>query len=235
MVVPRIRTCLQERGVAELFSHELPRPDELQPDESRFVASWNNLVQDPHMGDGGTYRKRRYSRFLLDSVSCQLSPLPGTSIYQTLEHNPLNGGVERTFQPLEQETQENLFLHHVIWFDWSCLPVAAEELRTWIVGVHQVRIVARAGAPGKPSPEGVHIDGESFTIQHLIQRNNVKGGIFNAYDAEKRPTFHWIQLRPWESLFFTGQTWHDATPVECRDPLREGSRDVLLIDFTPEP
>ena len=195
-----------------------------QPGEDQLVASWAELVQDQHMADGGCYRYRRYSRLLwLDGV---LSELTGNSIYQELVDNPLNGGVQRTFAPLLPEVLANPFLQAVVLQDARSL-----ELRgAWQVGIHCVRILARPSRPGLPTPEGVHRDAETYTVQHLIDRHQVRGGVFTGYDEEKRPVFHWLQLQRWDTLYFQGKLWHSASPIESDSG---GHRDILLIDFVP--
>lgn len=221
---------LLERGYAALPAEELAPPPELEAARRAFLASWDELCQDRFMGDGGTYRFRRYGRFQL-APGGSLEPLPGSSIYQSLEDNALNGGVVRTFAPLLPEIAANPFLHYLIRFDFARLPI--DPAVTWVVGVHQLRILARPGELGHPTPEGIHIDGEAFTVQHLIGRHNVEGGVFRAYDADRRPIYEWLQSRPFDSLFFTNRLLHDATPVACQDPRAPGRREILLIDFDP--
>lgn len=194
------------------------------PGEEALLASWGQLVQDQHMADGGTYRFRRYSRMLWSQGG--LRPLEGNSIFQELKDNPLNGGVLRTFEPIPPKLLENPFLQGVVQSDAEALGLQGD----WQVGLHCVRILARPSQPGLPTPEGIHRDAEHYTVQHLIGRNQVKGGVFTAYDQDKRPIFHWLQLNTWDALFFVGSLWHSATPVESH---QGGYRDILLVDFEP--
>lgn len=192
--------------------------------EEEFLASWADLVQDQHMADGGSYRYRRYSRLLWSDG--ELQSLAGNSIYQELIDNPLNGGVLRTFAPLLPEVLDNPFLQGVIKQDAQAIGLRGN----WQVGIHCVRILARPDSPGHSAPEGIHRDAEAYTVQHLIARHRVRGGVFSGYNEEKKPVFHWLQLQRWDSLYFTGTLWHSATPVES---LEGGYRDILLIDFQP--
>ena len=197
---------------------EIPQVD----GEERLVASWENLVQDQHMADGGCYRFRRYSRLLWSDG--QLSDLAGNSIYQELVDNPLNGGVQRTFAPITPEDLANPFLQAVIQRDAKLLGLSGD----WQVGIHCVRILARPSRPGLPTPEGIHRDAETYTVQHLIGRSGIRGGVFTGYDEEKQPVFHWLQIQRWDTLYFQGKLWHSATPIESDC---DGHRDILLIDF----
>lgn len=231
----RIRSELASRGYAALSSGELALEPELLAALEELLQGWDALPEDRFMGDGGRYRTRRYSRFRLDRETGELSSLSGTSIYQSREDNPLNGGLVRTFEPLDEGTRANPFLRGLVWFDFTSLPIGPDRPRYWAVGVHQVRITAAPGVGGKPTPEGIHIDGEEYTVQHLFRRENISGGTFTAYDADRRPVFEWLQTERLDSVFFTGTTLHDATPVESADGSTPGRRDILLIDFDPIP
>ena len=192
--------------------------------QERLVAGFADLVPDGHMGDGGRYRFRRYGKWRLQQG--QLERLKGSSIYQELHDNPLNGGVERTFAELSSAQTDNPFVEALILADAQRLGLPSDQV--FEVGLHCVRIVATPEAAGKPTPEGIHRDAEAYTVQHLINRQGIRGGVFSAYDDEKRPVFHWLQLERWDSLFFVGSLWHSASPIQG-----DGHRDILLIDFDP--
>jgi hypothetical protein len=227
-VQDKIKRGLAGDGYAELSALELPQVPELVEAREQFAREWFDLPQDAQMGDGGTYRYRRFSRMRL--TGGELVSLEGEhGIYQSLHDNPLNGGRLRFFESLTASAAANPYLHWLIGFDAACLPESAD----WTVGVHMIRIEARSSTGGLPTPEGVHLDGEAYTVQHLVARENVQGGVFSVYDRDQHPCFHWLQLRPWDSVWFTGQTWHSATPIYPRDDSRVGYRDIVLVDFEP--
>lgn len=203
----------------------------------KFVEqTFENLAQDRQMGDGGCYRFRRYSRFRLvvdQNLPPSLQPLHGSSIHQSIEDNPLNGGVTRTFEPLEPELLSSAFLRELVLQDARVVLDLDAELHTTpvVVGVHQVRIVATVVEAGKPAPEGVHRDAERFTFQHFWDRRSVEGGEFIAYDESKNEVFRWLQTKRLDSVLFRGTTWHSATPIFCRPGFDSGHRDIFLVDF----
>lgn len=229
----RIRLDLSLRGYAALAAGSLSLAPALEEPRRRFVEEWENLCEDRFMGDGGRYRQRRYGRFLLEAASGALQFLEGTSIYQSLEDNPLNGGVLRTFEQLTPEFRSNPFLLALVAFDYANLPLGPEDPGRWTVGVHQIRITAQPREVAKPSPEGIHIDAERFTVQHLVGRHNVTGGLFSAYDQQRSPVFEWLQHDQFDSVYFTGETLHGASPIRSSDGRNPGCRDILLIDFDP--
>lgn len=201
-------------------------PDLNASGRDELMASWHSLAEDAHMADGGRYRFRRYSRLLWSDG--QLTEMDGNSIYQELADNPLNGGVQRTFEPLLPAVLSNPYLQAVIQEDARALGLRGD----WRVGLHCVRILARPRQPGLPTPEGIHRDAEAYTVQHLIRRERVRGGVFTGYDELKQPVFHWLQLHPWDTLYFQGKLWHSASPVESE---QQGHRDILLVDFDESP
>lgn len=238
MIVDQAYQSLKQEGFATFPSalyqkriSEVGVLDELP----KVLSSFARLVPDQHMGDGGTYRNRAYSRFLLRSEEDVffLEPLEGHSIFQTLQDNALNGGVLRTYAPLAAEIAESALMRALILEDakhaFACDPSLREHPVQ--VGVHQVRIVARSGTPGLPTPEGVHRDSERFTFQHFCHRSNIEGGEFRAYNEAKELRFQWLQTDCLDTVMFEGTTWHSATPVACTDPSSEGYRDIFLVDF----
>lgn len=74
------------------------------PEWVKFSASWHRLVQDNFMGDGGTYRFRRYSNFEWNMNDQQLVLMPHMPLFQPLNFNQLNGDKVRWFSPLEKTT-----------------------------------------------------------------------------------------------------------------------------------
>ncbi|MCA9777881.1 MAG: 2OG-Fe dioxygenase family protein [Candidatus Eremiobacteraeota bacterium] len=211
---------------------------ELSQNELESVSeSFSRLVQDRQMGDGGRYRYRRFSRFTanLRADGLHLEPLQNRSIRQSLEDNPLNGGVTRTFEPLAPELIQGNFLPDLIEHDVRAIQAFDDLLfrAPVVVGVHQVRIVAWPETQGKPTPEGVHRDAEQYTFQHFWQRSGIEGGEFAAYDENKNQVFRWLQTELLDSVLFTGTTWHSASPISCSQKSEGGYRDIFLIDFNP--
>jgi hypothetical protein len=203
---------------------------------SSINSSFQRLVRDDQMGDGGRYRFRRFSRF--NAIRCdgavRLTASEDHSILQSREDNPLNGGILRTFQPLEPEVCKNPLLLALIKHDIDMVESLEPDLfaEPVSVGVHQVRITALGQTPGKPTPEGIHRDAERYTFQHFWNRSGISGGEFLAYDENKNQVFRWLQTEMLDSILFTGTTWHSATPISRLEGSERGFRDIFLVDFT---
>jgi hypothetical protein len=196
---------------------------------------WAHLEPDPYMADGGKYRFRRYGLYQLSATTSRLSHIPGTSFYQSIEINPLNGGENRSFAPLADDTVNNPFLHELIRFDFAQLTSKKHIENDWLIGVHQIRITATTGVQGNPTPEGTHRDHENYTSQHLISRHNIGGGINFFYGNGPEPTGApqavWKQKSYFDSYYFDRSLWHSVSPIVSGKRDGGGHRDVLLIDF----
>jgi len=211
------------------FSPDLNEPGEV------FRRDWSHLEPDPYMADGGNYRLRRYGLFQLSGTTGQLAHIPGVPFYQSVEINPLNGGEHRHFAGLGANTVENPFLHEVILFDFAQMISSDHIAGDWLVGVHQIRIIATPGVPGNPTPEGTHRDDEDYTSQHLMSRRNIGGGINYFYGNGPEPTEApqtiWEQQTYFDSYYFDHSLWHSVSPIVSGKCDGGGHRDVLLIDF----
>ena len=64
-------------------------------------AGWDKLPADHFLKDGGHYRRRRHSSFVLDDAT--LTQVPHRAHYQPLAYNALHGGMHRLFEPIDPE------------------------------------------------------------------------------------------------------------------------------------
>src|SRR5690348_8537128 len=117
-----------------------------------FAASWDDLGPDTYMADGGRYRKRRHAVFRVtaDGIVRQ----PAQPHYQSRDYNPLNGGIERWFEPVKPVIGAGPTMTTVLAFCRTLFGRLA-PVHAWHVEVHQFRIDARTGEIGRPTPEGM--------------------------------------------------------------------------------
>ena len=67
-----------------------------------FADSWNDLLTDTYMADGGRYRRRRFGVYAAGRQGA-ITRGPHQPHYQSLDYNTLNGGIERWFEPIKPE------------------------------------------------------------------------------------------------------------------------------------
>jgi hypothetical protein len=196
-----------------------------------FAESWNDLVLDTYMADGGRYRRRRhavYSAGQEGSVERQ----PHQPHYQSLEYNPIHGGIARWFEPISQDAGESASLRTILDFCRALFDSLAPGTLRWRVEVHQFRIEARAGEVGRPTPEGLHRDGVDYVLVLLISRRNVASGTTSIHALDGRQLGAFTLISPFDAaLVDDNRVAHGVTPVEAVDPGRPAYRDVLVVTF----
>ncbi|MER5546216.1 2OG-Fe dioxygenase family protein [Streptomyces sp. NPDC002589] len=206
-------------------------------DWARLAAHWDELTLDTYMADGGTYRFRRYGQFDLDPAAGELTLLPHEPYRQETDVNPLNGGIERIFDPLTESFVRDPLLRSVLVALGRIFSAAlgrdADGTRRWNVKLHPYRISASAGQVGQPAPEGRHRDGVTFITSLLIGRTNVGGGESGVYADSGAHLLTTTLSEPGDLLLGDDRrTLHSVTPVHPVDPALPAHRDVLVIAYT---
>jgi hypothetical protein len=201
-----------------------------------FAASWNDLGVDAYMADGGRYRRRRFAA--LRATPLGILRKPHQPHYQSQDYNPLNGGVERWFEPVTDAVAGHPALNAILRTShelFDRMTPAAVRPDTWHVELHQFRIEARPGEVGRPTPEGMHRDGVDWVLVLMVRRENIASGETTIYDLAKRPLGSFTLTRPLDSaLVDDSRVFHGVTAVEPLDPLLPAYRDVLVVTFRRE-
>jgi hypothetical protein len=200
------------------------------PGWADFAASWGNLRPDEFMADGGRDRKRRHAVLGAEPGAAPLLQ-PRQPHYQSRDYNPLNGGVERWFEPIAPDIVAGPALARVLGFGRELF----DRLRpgaAWKIELHQFRIEAKGGAPGRPTPEGVHRDGVDFALALLIRRENVASGTTTIRDLAGKALGGFTLTEPFDAAIVDdARVAHGVTPVAALDPSRPAYRDVLVATF----
>lgn len=202
------------------------------PQWEAFADYWNRLTLDQFMGDGGTYRLRRYGQFETDSDGT-LRQLPHGPYEQPSYINRLNGGIAREFDPLEEGFARHTVLHGILNALLKIVNSVESSDTPWNVRLHPYRIVAKPGVAGQPTPEGLHRDGVHYIVSMMVKRTNVVGGESSFTDQQGTPLASLTLMSPMDlALSNDERTMHAVTPVTPLDPAVEAYRDVLVIAFT---
>lgn len=200
-------------------------------DWESFVASWNGLALDTYMADGGRYRRRRHAVFAAAPGSA-IERQPHQPHYQTLEYNPLHGGVARWFEPIAPEVAAGATLQTVLAFCRRLFETLADRPRPWRIEVHQFRIEARGGEAGRPTPEGLHRDGVDYVLVLLVNRRNIASGTTSIHALDGRTLGRFTLTDPFDAaLVDDSRVAHGVTPVEAIDSSQPAYRDVLVVTF----
>ncbi len=200
-------------------------------DWNAFAQSWDHLELDAYMKDGGRYRRRRHAVFGAASEGAILRQ-PHQPHFQTVEYNPLHGGIERWFEPVTDAVGDSRTLHTILSFCRRLFSSMASGAREWRIEVHQFRIEARTGEQGQPTPEGLHRDGVDYVLVLLVNRRNIARGMTTIHAPDGRELGHFTLTEPLDAAIVDdARVAHGVTPVEPIDPDQPAYRDVLVVTF----
>lgn len=200
-------------------------------DWADFSASWNDLALDTHMADGGRYRRRRHAVFAVDA-GAPIVREPHQPHFQGLEYNPLNGGIERWFEPVEAAVGSGDSLQTILRWCARLFGLLSPGVLHWKVEIHQFRIEAGPGIAGLPTPEGAHRDGVDHVLVLMIRRHNIAEGTTTIIDEAGVTLGSFTLTDPFDAaLVDDSRVRHGVTPVEPLDPMQPAWRDVLVVTF----
>ena len=200
-------------------------------DDQDFLDSWNHLEQDQYMADSGKYRKRRHAVYAIQHAGEQARQMPYQPHYQTVDYNPLNGGVARYFAPILDDLHQSATLSALLEFGNSVFSQITGN-HQWHIELHQFRIEARDGQLGKPTPEGMHRDGVDFVIVVMIKRVNIDSGATTIFDLDNKLVGEFMLRETFDMVLVNDRrVYHGVTPITQLDPQAEAFRDVLVITF----
>jgi len=195
---------------------------------ARWAAHWSALPPDPHLRDGGKYRRRRHGCCIVEAG--RVTPVRHRAHWQPVEYNALHGGIERWFEPLPPALADDTAWQGLL----SGLARAADALRPeprWFVESHLFRIDTEGvGGIGRPTPEGAHRDGVDLVGVVLVARHNVKGGETRVFDARSPQGMRFTLAEPGSVLLLDDErVIHETTPIQPVDATQPAWRDTLVV------
>jgi len=202
----------------------------------KFAASWDDLGVDTYMADGGRYRRRRFAAFRGTPEGAVRKP--HQPHYQSRDYNPLNGDIERWFDPVIDAIAAHPALRAILATSYRLfhgLTPAATRPAAWHVEIHQFRIEANAAEAGQPTPEGMHRDGVDWVLVLLVRRVNIRSGETTIAVQRRSPLGSFTLTDPLDAAVTDdNRVYHGVTPVTPLDPAKPGHRDVLVVTFRRE-
>ena len=197
-------------------------------DWADFAASWNDLGPDRFMADGGRYRRRRHATFALRAGV--FTRRPHQPHWQSRDYNPLNGDVQRWFDPVAPATIANPVAQAILAFCADSFDPAKSG--DWHVELHQFRIEASVAQQGRPTPEGMHRDGVDRVMVMLIERRNVREGITRIGAPDGTPLGEFTLTDPGDTMLIDDhRIFHGVTAIHPVDPDQPAWRDALVATF----
>ena len=209
--------ALSPQGVCELAGCGRDALDGL-------CASWDDLPPDEYLKDGGRYRRRRHSCFVVRAGA--VVQQAHRAHWQPIEYNALHGGMQRWFEPMRPDVvRQPVWTLLLLWL--AAVASALRGEQPWFVEAHQFRIDTTDGI-GRPTPEGAHRDGVDLVAVFLVDRRNVKGGETRVFEAAGPNGQRFTLTEPWSLLLLDdARVVHESTPIQ---PLgAAGHRDTLVL------
>lgn len=190
--------------------------------------AWDDLPPDAYLRDGGRYRRRRHSCFVVDGD--QVSSVAHRAHWQPVEYNALHGGMLRWFEPMLPATVA-LPLWNRLLVRLGEVVTALRGPRSWYVEAHPFRIDTTDGI-GRPTPEGAHRDGVDLVAVFMLGRHAIKGGESRVFDAEGPSGQRFTLQQPWSLLLLDdARVIHETTPIQPLVPGELGWRDTLVLTY----
>lgn len=189
---------------------------------------WDALPSDEYLKDGGRYRSRRHSCFVVEGP--KIEQVAHRAHWQPLQYNALHGGMHRWFDPMEPAMASHPEWTRIL----SRLGEAASALhglRPWFVEAHLFRIDTTDGI-GRPTPEGAHRDGVDMVAVFMVGRHQIKGGESRVFEANGPNGQRFTLLEPWSLLLLDdARVIHESTPIQPQVEGEMGWRDTLVLTY----
>lgn len=232
--VDRLLPSMAAQGYAVLDARSLQQWTGLSAQAlAALQPAWDDLPSDAYLKDGGRYRRRRHSCFVVDGEA--VTRVPHRAHWQPLAYNALHGGMLRWFEPMSPEMAADSTWTRLL----QQLAAAASGLKgaqPWFIESHLFRIDTTDGI-GRPTPEGAHRDGVDFVAVFLVGRHRIKGGESRVFEAQGPNGQRFTLTEPWSLLLLDDErVIHETTPIQplstTDGPDRAddlGWRDTLVI------
>ena len=227
VVLEQMLPELQAKGYAVLGAQDVARWVHCSLAELNALCSdWDDMPPDLYLKDGGHYRRRRHSCFEYEGGV--VTQVPHRAHWQSVDYNALHGGIERWFEPMQNQLISNPAWQSLL-LGLGQLLNGIKPVNTWFIEAHQFRIDTTDGI-GRPTPEGAHRDGVDFVAVFLLDRVGIKGGETRIFDAQGSAGLRFTLSQPWSLLLMNDEKMiHESTPIQPSG--NYGYRDTLVLTY----
>ena len=188
---------------------------------------WDDLPPDNYLKDGGHYRRRRHSCFVVQGD--EVTQAPHRAHWQPVEYNALHGGMQRWFEPMAAGSRRGARLGAACCgaSGRSAPPSRAARPGTW-------KRTSSASTPKAASagPRPRARTGMAWTSSPCswCAAAGIKGGETRVFDAEGPAGQRFTLTEPWSLLLLDDErVIHESTPIQ---PVAAGGhRDTLVLTY----
>jgi hypothetical protein len=232
-----VHSELKNNYYAVIANKDIHISAKLKQAKEQFEASWGSLEKDHHLKYGKSFRYRKFRYLYFSPITGKIIPFAPTAYYQPPEINQYAQGVDRQFETMADAVNANPFFHELIKFDFTQLPVESHKKSApWLLDIHQIRIITTEAESGEPTPEGIHHDENDFVSIHLIQRENVIGGLNTIHYNDTTLLASYTLTENMDSIILCDpKVMHGVTAIHPKNTNKIAFRDALLIGFSHTP
>ena len=229
VALPALGEALKATGFALLSAPDVATWLAASPEEMQALhRGWDALPPDAYLKDGGRYRSRRHSCFVVEDD--RVRQVPHRAHWQPLEYNALHGGMQRWFEPMDPAVVATPLWQRLLGTVGQAVSALRGE-RPWFVEAHPFRIDTTDGI-GRPTPEGAHRDGVDLVAVFMLGRHRIKGGESRVFDAHGPSGQRFTLTEPWSLLLLDDErVIHESTPIQPVLPGELGWRDTLVLTY----
>jgi hypothetical protein len=197
-----------------------------------FARSWGDLGVDTYMADGGRYRRRRFAAFR--AAGSEIVRKPHQPHYQSRDYNPLNGGLERWFEPVTDAIGEHSGdATSDLQISVRSADPASVRPDARSVEIHQFRIEARPGQEGRLTPRACTATASLRWC--CLSAGSMCRAARRASMILRNSRYSFTLTEPLDAAFTDdNRVFHGVTPIEPLDPAQPGHRDVIVVTFSRE-
>jgi hypothetical protein len=192
------------------------------PDLSSLQDTFDNLPADTYAPE--RLRSRRYSCFRYTPEG-RLQRLSHKEFMQSKALNKAVGDVERKFEPIEPELENNIIFLKMFEEFQARTNLSFDS----IIEAHQIRWHCRARVK-EPAPEGMHQDGFDFIGMFMVSTENVDGGDLMVFEGKDEPPCFKKRLVDGEFLVMNDKKlFHNASPLVPTANKDDGHWDLIVL------
>lgn len=166
--------------------------------------------------------------------------LPQYALQQSIQYNPVHGGMRREYPPVNDEITGRSDFHWLLdtyatFFGWSDA----------IVLVQFQRVDCFAGRIGRPAVEGFHQDGNRHVGMLVVDRRNITAGsgvsqyVMDDHGKKTDELVFDSVVPPGKLVFWNDKrVWHYGTDIHVADPGANGGRgvrDIVILSAKTPP
>ena len=230
---------LARQGFVRLDAETLARFAGVEPQAlTDLTPAWHHLPPDPHLKDGGAYRRRRHGSYVQTLAIHSLREVPHRAHWQPTTYNALHGGMLRWFEPLGAALATSPAFLALVGALGELVARAVHPTPDeppfdgrWFIEAHPFRIDTTGGV-GRPTPEGAHRDGVNFVAVLLVDRHAVRGGESRVFAADGPEGVRFTLEQPWSALILDDdRVIHETTPILPAIDGEPGWRDTLVLTY----